>query len=147
MTFHEVKYLTSFVTTALVAAAYASRVRALHAEGYFAGPDGDILTGRTLLILIAAIVIAGIIGQIIVTIIATILGTKAEYDDDERDRQIDMRAMRAAFVLVGIAMLGGLIMLATGATPFLSFHILVFGMVAAGLIADLWRVALYRRGF
>jgi F0F1-type ATP synthase assembly protein I len=58
-----------------------------------------------------------------------------------------MRAMRVAFVLVGVAMIGALALLATGSTPFLTLHILVFGMVAAGLIADLWRIVLYRRGF
>lgn len=147
MTFHEIKYLVSFLTTALVSALYGLRVHGLAAEGYFSGPDGNLLTGRALLILIGLLVGAGILGQIILSIAAVIVGHNPEYDDDERDRQIDMRAMRAAFVLVGIAMIGALVMLATGSTPFLTFHILVFGMVAAGLIADLWRITLYRRGF
>lgn len=147
MTFHEVKYLVSFLTTALVSTLYALRVRTLAAEGFFSGPDGDLLTGRALLILIGLVVGAGIVGQIVLSITAAILGHTPEYDDDERDRQIDMRAMRVAFVLVGMAMIGALALLATGSTPFLTLHILVFGMVAAGLIADLWRVALYRRGF
>jgi hypothetical protein len=147
MTFHEIKYLVSFLSTALVALLYALRVHALAADGYFSGPDGDLLTGRALLILIGLLVGAGIIGQIILSIAAVIAGHNPEYDDDERDRQIDMRAMRAAFVLVGIAMIGALVLLATGSTPFLTFHVLIFGMVAAGLIADLWRIVLYRRGF
>lgn len=147
MTFHEIKYLVSFLTTALVSAFYALRVRTLASDGFFNGPDGDLLTGRALLILIALVVGAGIVGQIILSIAAVIAGHKPEYDDDERDRQIDMRAMRVAFVLVGVAMIGALALLATGSTPFLTLHILVFGMVAAGLIADLWRIVLYRRGF
>ncbi len=147
MTFHEIKYLVSFLTTALVSTLYGLRVHALAGAGYFSGPDGDLLTGRALLILIGLIVGAGIVGQIIVSIGAVIMGHKPEYDDDERDRQIDMRAMRAAFVFVGFAMIGALALLATGSTPFLTFHVLVFGMVAAGLAADLWRIALYRRGF
>ena len=147
MTFHEIKYLVSFLSTALVSTLYALRIRTLAADGYFDGPDGDLLTGRALLILVGLIVGAGILGQIIVSITAVILGHQPEYDDDERDRQIDMRALRVAFALVGVAMLGALALLATGATPFLTFHVLVFGMVGAGLIADLWRIALYRRGF
>jgi heme A synthase len=147
MTVQEIKYLVSFFTTALVSTLYALRIHTLAEQGYFGGPDGDILTGRALLILVGLIIGAGILGQIVFTIVAAIAGHSAEFDEDERDRQIDQRAMRAAFVLVGMAMIGALIMLATGATPFLSFHILVFGMVAAGLIADLWRIALYRRGF
>jgi hypothetical protein len=147
MTFHEIKYIVSFLSTALVSTLYALRIRTLAADGYFDGPDGDLLTGRALLILIGLIIGAGIVGQIIVSITAVILGHKPEYDDDERDRQIDQRAMRAAFVLVGIAMLGALVLLATGSTPFLTFHVLVFGMVGSGLMADLWRITLYRRGF
>lgn len=147
MTFHEVKYLVSFLTTALVSTLYGLRVHRLAAEGFFSGPDGDLLTGRALLILIGLIIGAGIAGQIVLSIAAAIMGHTPEYDDDERDRQIDMRAMRVAFVLVGLTMVGALVHLATGATPFLAFHILVFGMVAAGLVADLWRIALYRRGF
>lgn len=147
MSFHEIKYLVSFLTTALVSFLYGLRVHALAAEGYFSGPDGDLLTGRALLILIGLIVGAGIVGQIILSIAAVIVGHNPEYDDDERDRQIDMRAMRVAFVLVGVAMLGALALLATGSSPFLTLHVLVYGMVAAGLIADLWRITLYRRGF
>lgn len=146
MTFHEIKYLVSFLTTALVSTLYGVRVHTLAADGYFSGPDGNLLTGRALLILIGLVIGAGIVGQIILSITAALMGHKPEYDDDERDRQIDMRAMRVAFVLVGVAMLGALALLATGSTPFLTLHILVFGMVAAGLIADLWRIALYRWG-
>jgi hypothetical protein len=146
MTIQELRYLFSFFTTALVSAVYALRVRSLAAEGYFTGPDGDLLTGRALLIPVALIVGAGIAGQIVLAIAAAIFGRTAEFDEDERDRQIDMRAMQVAFSLVGIAMLGALILLATGSTPFLVFHVIIFGMVAAGLTADLWRIALYRRG-
>ncbi len=146
MTFHEIKYLVSFLTTALVSTLYALRIRTLATEGYFSGPDGDMLTGRALLILIGLIVGAGILGQIMLSIAAALMGHKPEYDDDERDRQIDMRAMRVAFVLVGVAMIGALALLATGSTPFVTLHVLVYGMVAAGLFADLWRITLYRWG-
>lgn len=68
MTYQEAKYTTSLATTAFSAAIYAGRVYPLYLSCYFDGPDGMTFTGRAILILIAAIVVAGIVGQILLAI-------------------------------------------------------------------------------
>jgi hypothetical protein len=147
MSYQEAKYAASFVTTLITSLIYAQRVQALHAAGYFDGADGAALTGRAILILIGAIVVAGILGQIVLAIVLAIFGNELESREDERDRQIEMRAMHLAFTLLGIGFLGAMILLALGRAPFLVFHLITYAMVLAGLGADLYRIWLHRRGF
>ncbi len=147
MSYQEAKYAASFVTTLLTSLLYAQRVQALYADGYFSGADGSALTGKAILILIGAIVVAGIVGQIVLAIARAILGADLESREDERDRQIEMRAMHLAFTLLGFGFLGSMILLALGREPFLVFHLITYAMVLAGLGADLYRIWLHRRGF
>jgi hypothetical protein len=147
MSYQEAKYIASFLTTALTAVVYAVIVQRLHASGFFAGSDGSEQTGFAILGLIGAIVLAGILGQIMLAILWTSFGAAIEADEDERDRQIEMRAMQIAFTLLGIGFLGAMFALAWGWTAFLVFHMIAYAMVLAGLAADIYRVWLHRRGF
>lgn len=147
MSYQEARYAASFVTTLLTSLIYAQRVQALYADGYFSGADGSALTGQAILILTGAIVVAGILGQIILAIVRAIFGADLESREDERDRQIEMRAMNLAFTLLGLGFLGSMILLALGRESFLVFHLITYAMVLAGLGADLYRIWLHRRGF
>ena len=147
MSYQEAKYATSFFTTFVISTIYALRVRAMYNAGYFDGSDSSSLTGRAILILIGAIIVGAIIGQILLAIITAIFGAELEMNEDERDRQIELRAMNVAFTLLGFCFLGSMILLALGRTPFVIFHLITFGMILAGLGADLYRIWLHRRGF
>ncbi len=147
MSYQEAKYAFSFLTTALAAVIYAVRVRALYLDGYFDGTDGLILTGRAILVLIAAIVVVGILGQILLAIGTAIAGDAPDMDEDERDKLIDLKAMNWAFSIFGFGLLGALIALALGHPAFAVFHYIIYAMIAAGLCADMIRIWLHRRGF
>lgn len=147
MTYQEAKYATSLATTAIVSTIYALRVRGLYADGYFDGPDGMALTGRAVLVLMAAIVVAGILGQIVLAIVTTILGAELEMNEDERDKLIELRAMHLGFSLFGAGFLASFIALALGRPPFEVFHFIVYAMIVTGLLADVIRIRLHRRGF
>lgn len=147
MSYQEAKYAFSLVTTALAAVIYAVRVRALYLEGYFDGPDAMMLTGRAILILIAAIVVVGILGQILLAIGTTIAGAEPETHEDERDKLIELKAMNIGFSVFGAGFLASFIALALGWQPFAVFHALICSMVVTGLVADMIRIRLHRRGF
>lgn len=146
MTYAELKYATSFTTTALAALAYGWRVSALHAAGYFDGPDGMALTGRALLILVGLVVGAGILGQIALALVTALRGGEVEMDEDERDRLIELRTMNWAFSTFGAGFLAALVALALGHGAFAVFHYIAYAMVLTGLAADLIRITLHRRG-
>ena len=147
MTYQEAKYATSLTTTALAAGIYAARVHPLYTSGYFDGPDGMVLTGRAILILIAAIVVVGILGQIVLAIGATIAGAELEMNEDERDKLIELKAMHVGFSIFGAGFLGSFIALALGRPPFEVFHLIIYAMIATGIIADMIRIWRHRRGF
>lgn len=146
MSYQELKYATSFATTLIVALLYDRRIDALNSAGYFDGDNGMVLTGRALLILVAAIVGAGILGQILLAIGSTIAGGEVEMDEDERDRLIELKAMNWAFSLFGAGLLAALAALALGWSAFDVLHYIIYAMIAAGLFADAMRVFLHRRG-
>ena len=147
MTYQEAKYATSLTTTALAAAIYAARVYPLYTSGYFDGPDGMMLTGRAILILIGSIVGAGILGQILLAIGTTIAGAEPEMKEDERDKLIELKAMNLGFSIFGAGFLASFVALALGWPPFEVFHFIIYAMVICGLMADIIRIWLHRRGF
>lgn len=147
MSYQDAKYATSFVTTLPVSLYYAYRVQGLYAAGYFDGPDGMMLAGRAILILIGAVVAINILAQIMLAIFTVIVGSEMETREDERDKLIELKAMNLAFTLFSIGFLASFVALAFGRPAFEVFHGIIFSMVLCGLIADLIRIRLHRRGF
>ncbi|MFN3643003.1 MAG: hypothetical protein ACK4TB_08780 [Gemmobacter sp.] len=143
MSHQEAKAMTAFATTFAVAMAYALHL----ARSLDAGTLADgAMAGRTILILIAAVVGAGIAGQVVLHLARVVLGREVEWDEDERDRLIDLRAMNVAFSVLGAGFLAAVAGLALGWPPVLALHAITGAMLLAGLTADGIRIVLHRRG-
>lgn len=146
MSLQESKYLTSLLTILAVALWYGRRSLGRWQEGVFDGDSGLVALGASVLWFIAALVGAGILTQILLVILRGILGAEIDAPEDERARQIEYRAMNAAFTVLSIFFIGAMLALVFGHGAVAAILAIVAGFVAAGLVADIWRITLYRRG-
>ncbi len=147
MSFQESKYLTSFVTIMIVTLGYARRAHGRWQAGDFDGEAGLAALGASVLWFVGALVVAGIVGQIVLSLLHGIAGGDVEYREDERDRLIEHRAMNAAFTALSVAFVAAMIGLIMGQGAVLAVFTILAGFVLGGLVADIWRIVLHRRGF
>ncbi len=147
MSFQESKYLTSFATILIVTLNYAFRANARWQAGDFDGEAGLSALGASVLWFVGALVVAGIAGQIALSILRGMTGGEVDYRADERDRLIEHRAMNAAFLALSFAFIAAMIGLIVGQGAVHAVFTILAGFVLGGLVADIWRFVLHRRGF
>jgi hypothetical protein len=139
--------VTGLITTLIVLALFLWRLSGLNEAGMFDGPEALQVWARTVLILVAwSIGIA-----ILVTIgfhIAHGIVTGEQTDDrrDERDRDIERRALTWAWYLLSFGILGVIIDLALGATAFRAMNLILGLCLVSEMFKDAAKVILYRRG-
>jgi hypothetical protein len=132
----------------LVALGYLWWIWPAHADGRLYGEGGLALLGRGVLWLIAATVLAGIAVQILVSILSVATKEESGPDfQDERERQIERRALETGFVFVGLGFFGAMAALALGWPAAHGFHLMLAGMVACDAGVNLLKFRAYRRGF
>jgi len=65
---------------------------------------------------------------------------------DERDRLIDLRGTRVAYLVYSIGVLLSMLTFAFGRPPLEMFSLLILSGLAAQIVSDISRLVLYRRG-
>lgn len=98
----------------------------------------------------SGVMIASIVGFVIVIVVAhiaaAILSPKSvDEDEDERDRQIELRADEVGGIVLGAAAFGALAT-ALFEGRYLIANILFLGLAASEIVKNLYQVFLYRRG-
>ena len=104
------------------------------------------------------IAILAVIGTILATIFTHIAGgivhkVRTNQDphiediQDERDQIIDLKGTRVAYTLSSIGVALSMLTFVFGQPPLVMFSLLIFFGVLAQVVADIWRLTLYRRGF
>ena len=104
------------------------------------------------------IAIVAVLGTILVTILTHIAGgivykvrtnedPQIEDIQDERDQLIDLKGTRVAYTFSSIGVALSMLTFVFGQPPLVMFSLLIFFGVLAQIIADNWRLTLYRRGF
>lgn len=125
---------------------YAIWARSAELAGRFDGDAGLVLLGKSLLIFIAVTVGLGMVFQIIAIIVAIVKGEESRPGDlDERDREIERRAMSKGFSAVGFGFLGLALALWYGWGAVASIHILLAGFVGADLLVNVAKFVSYWR--
>lgn len=107
----------------------------------------------------AAVIILGIIVTIVLTILAHIGFTifeviktgqddpKIDDTEDERDKLIDLRGTKVAYLISSIGSFLAMLTFALGRSPLVMFALLVLSGLVAQVLGDIFRLVLYRRGF
>lgn len=104
------------------------------------------------------IAILAVIGTILATIFTHIAGgivhkvrtnedPHIEDIQDERDQIIELKGTRVAYTFSSIGVALSMLTFVFGQPPLVMFSLLIFFGVLAQVIADIWRLTLYRRGF
>lgn len=147
MSVGEREAVTGLITTFIVLALFLWRLAGLHEAGHFDGPEALQTWARSVLILVAwsiGIAIAVYIGFHIVYEVLT--GEKTDDRRDERDRDIQRRAMTLAWYLLSFGLLGVIIDLALGASALRAMNLVLALCVVSELFNDALKLWLYRRG-
>ena len=105
------------------------------------------------------IIVLGIVGTIITSIFTHIVAAivhaiktgeedpKIEDIEDERDKLIDLRGTKVAYIVSSFGVFLSMLAFAFGQPPLVMFSLLIFFGIFAQVIGDISRLVLYRRGF
>jgi hypothetical protein len=138
---------TGLITTLIVLALFLWRLSGQHEAGLFDGPEGLQTWARSVLVLVAwsiGIAIAVTIGFHVTY--AALTGEKTDDRRDERDRDIERRALTWAWYLLSFGLLGVIIDLAFGASAFRAMNLVLALCVGSEMFKDMVKLLLYRRG-
>jgi hypothetical protein len=148
MSWWDRSWLAQTLRAFLVYGWYLNRQQELIATSAFDGPEGLKLLGWELLLFIIATIVVGIIVQIFFTVLAVSTGqeTTDMLNEDERDKQIEARAMVKGFTMTGLGFLGFVLALWQGWGFVWAVNVLLAGMVAADVTVNLYKFYRYLRG-
>lgn len=150
MSFQEKNIAVSLSTFTVILGFYLIRV--------FQLVQSESFSSTNLFRLWGIIAILAVIGTILATIFTHIAGgiihkvqtnedPHIEDIQDERDQIIDLKGTRVAYTCSSIGVALSMLTFVFGQPPLVMFSLLIFFGVLAQVIADIWRLTLYRRGF
>ncbi len=133
----------------LIFVLYFWRISYLNGQGRFDGPDAMAVLAKTFLLMIPGGIILTIISMILTSIIFAIAtnDAKPSFVVDERDRMIELRALRVSYYIFGAGFIGAMVALALGQTVFTVFNLIIAAMMLATIAEGLIQLALHRRGY
>jgi hypothetical protein len=150
MSFQEKNITVTLTTFSLILGFYLIRI--------FQLVQTDRFTSTNLFRLWGIIALLAVIGTIIATIFTHIFGgivhkiktnEDPQFDDieDERDQIIELRGTKVAYTFSSIGVALSMLAFVFGQPALVMFALLIFFGVLAQVMADIWRLYLYRRGF
>ena len=108
---------------------------------------------RLWVIVIVAGILLTILGTILTNIVLSIAhaiktqtNTEPRFIEDERDKLIELKGVRVAYVTFSVGVLIAMITFALGQPPLIMFSLIVLFSVIAEIIGSIAQLHLYRRG-
>ena len=148
MSVQEKRVLVSLVSNVLVFGVFFAIILGMYHDGRFDGEDAGRVIGQAILWLIGAQILAHIVGHILFAIGSAVATGEEEPDiTDERDKLIELRALRISFYLFGAAFLGVVVAMALGTSFVVAFLSINSALAIADALGNIVRLRLYRRGF
>ena len=119
--------------------------------------EGGLVSARLFslwAIVIIAVIIVNIVGSILTNIVLSIvhaIKTKTDEDErfieDERDKLIGLKGVKASYITFSIGVLLSMLTFVFGQPPLVMFSLIIFFSIAAEIIGDISQLYFYRRGF
>lgn len=136
----------SLLATLLVNAWFATQVWAMYGNGTATAPDGLQTWAQTMLWVIPASILAHIVLHILTSIYLTATEGEgaARSLKDERDLAFENHGRGAMVLCTVVGILGAMITLAWGVSPFHAFNLIYLFFFLGDLANSLVRLALYR---
>ena len=150
MSFQEKNIAVTLTTFSLILAFYLFRI--------FQMVQSETFTSTNLFWLWGIIALLAVIGTIVATIFTHIVGgivhkVKTNEDpqiediQDERDQMIELKGTRLAYTISSFGVALAMLTFVFGQSPLVMFALIIFFGVLANVVADIWRLNLYRKGF
>ena len=147
MSYGEREALSGLVTSLIVICLFLWQLTGQQAAGAFDGPDALQVWAWSVLILIGWSIGIAIAVTILFAILHHVLtGEKPDDRRDERDRNIDRRALTWAWYLLSFGLLGVIVSLAFGDTAFKAMNMVLALCILSETFRDAAKLVLYRRG-
>ena len=149
MSFQEKNIAASFVIFILILGFYLVRVFQLIQSESFNLTNMVRLWGIVIILGIVVTILGTIlthIGSGIIEAIKTQKEPVIEDIQDERDRLIDLRGTRVAYIVYSLGIFLAMLTFAFGRPALVMFSLLIFFGLVAQIVGDLSRLVLYRRG-
>ena len=150
MSFQEKNITVSLSTFTVILGFYLIRIFQLVQSESFNSTNVFRLWGIIALLAVIGTILATIFTHIasgIVHKVRTNEDPHIEDIQDERDQIIDLKGTRVAYTFSSIGVALSMLTFVFGHPPLVMFSLLIFFGVLAQVIADIWRLTLYRRGF
>ncbi|KAA0252281.1 MAG: hypothetical protein DPW18_07285 [Chloroflexi bacterium] len=150
MSFQEKNIVASLSTFTLILGIYLVRVLQLVQTDSFNNANLFRLWGIIVVLAVAGTILLSILTQIaggIVHKIRTNEDPHIEDVQDERDQMIELKGTRVAYTFSTIGVALSMLTFVFGQPPLVMFSALIFFGVLAQIVADIWRLNLYRKGF
>jgi len=149
MSFQEKNTAASFVIFTLILGFYLTRILQMIQTESFNLTNMVRLWGIVIALGIVVTIIGTIlthIGSGIVEAIKTREEPVIEDIQDERDRFIDLRGTRVAYLVSSIGVFLSMLTFAFGQPPLVMFSLLILSGLVAQIVSDISKLVLYRRG-
>jgi hypothetical protein len=151
MSYQEKNIAVSLVCYTLVLGYFLTRLSQLHQNGDLNSAD---LFGLWAVVIVLSIIIT-IVGAVLMhagSAIIEVIRTgeedpKIDDSQDERDKLIDLRGTKVAHLLFSVGVFLAMLTYVFGQPPLVMFALLILSGLAAQALSDIFRLALYRRGF
>lgn len=135
------------ITMLIVLVLFLWRISGQAEAGMFDGPDALQTWARSVLVLVAwSIGIAILVAIGFHILYAVLTGEKPDERRDERDRDIERRALTWAWYLLSFGLLGVIIDVALGASGFKAMNLVLALCMLSEFFKDGLKLWLYRRG-
>ena len=149
MTFQERNIAASFVTFTLILGFYLTRVFQMIQNESFNLTNMTRLWATVIVLGIVVTIIGTIlthIGSGIIQAIKTQEEPVIEDIQDERDRLIDLKGTKVAYIVYSIGVLLSMLTFAFGRPALEMYSLLILAGLVAQIVSDISRLVLYRRG-
>lgn len=151
MTYQEKNITVSLGNFIVILGFYLIRLFQMIQNGGFNATNVFRLWGIVIISAVILTIFATILTHIVSAIIQAIRTGEGSPDiestEDERDRLIDLRGTKIAYVVSSIGVFLSMLTFALGKPPLVMFTLLIFSGIVAQIVGDLSRLYLYRRGF
>ena len=149
MSYQEKSNIVSLFCAVIIFALYFYFVRQNYQAGLYEGAQVGPQIGKSILWLMLGGTVLNIVAHIAFSIIYAIIKREANpsFVVDERDKLIELRALRFAYYTFGAGFVISMIALTLGQTVFVAFNIIILSIGLATFIEGIVQIYLYRRGF
>ncbi|HMB25118.1 MAG: hypothetical protein ACM33V_09525 [Chloroflexota bacterium] len=150
MSYQEKNITVSLVSGLLIGGYYLFALMQMYQEGALVSTRVFSLCAIVIVATIIVNIVSSILTNIILSIVHAIKTRTNENErfiEDERDKLIELKGVKASYITFSIGVLLSVLAFAFGQSPLIMVSLIVLSGIMAEIIGDISQIYLYRRGF